>query len=133
MAEGNRVMAQTNAVLKSTGGVAGVTAQQVDELANSLLRKTGIDDEAIQSAENMLLTFTNVRNVVGDQGNIFDQATTAALDMSTAMGTDLQSAALRVGKALQDPIRGSTALRRVGVLLTKQQEAQIATLVKNGR
>ena len=126
-------MAQTNAVLKSTGGVAGVTAQQVDELANSLLRKTGIDDEAIQSAENMLLTFTNVRNVVGDQGNIFDQATTAALDMSTAMGTDLQSAALRVGKALQDPIRGSTALRRVGVLLTKQQEAQIATLVKNGR
>lgn len=132
MAESNKVMAQTNAVLKSTGGVAGVTAAHVHDLADALLRKTGIDDEAIASAENLLLTFTNVRNVVGQGNDIFDQATRTILDMSAVQG-DLESNTRAIGKALQDPIRGVTALRRVGVALTVQQEQQIKTLVKQGR
>src|SRR5688572_5174316 len=61
--ESRRVTAQTNAVIRSTGRIAGVTADHVEALGNELLRKTGIDDEAIRSAENLLLTFTNVRNV----------------------------------------------------------------------
>ena len=67
--------AQTNAVLKSTGGIAGVTSKNVDDLAKSMLNLTGIDDEATQGAENLLLTFTNIRNVVGKGNDIFDQAT----------------------------------------------------------
>jgi hypothetical protein len=59
--ESERVGRQTNAVLKSTGGAAGVSAKQVGDLATAISRKTGIDDEAIQSGENLLLTFTNVR------------------------------------------------------------------------
>ena len=133
MAEANKVAAQTRAVLESTGRIAGVTAGHVDELANSLLRKTGIDDEAIKSSENLLLTFTNIRNVAGQNNDIFDQATVAALNLSTALGTDLRGATIQIGKALQDPIRGVTALRRAGVQLTKDQEAQIRTLVKTGR
>jgi hypothetical protein len=94
------------------------------------LRKSGVDDEAIKSGENLLLTFTNVRNVIGDGNDVFDQATKAALDLSVAMGEDLQSSIIRVGKALQDPVKGATALRRVGVLLTQQQQAQIKSLVR---
>jgi hypothetical protein len=130
LADAQRVTAQTNAVLRSTGGIAGVTGRQVDNLAQALLRKSGIDDEAIKSGENLLLTFTNVRNVIGDGNDVFDQATKAALDLSVAMGEDLQSSIVRVGKALQDPVKGSTALRRVGVLLTQQQQAQIKSLVR---
>lgn len=60
LTQSQKSAAQTAAVIKSTGGVANVTAKQVDELSNSLLRKTGIDDEVIQNGENMLLTFRNV-------------------------------------------------------------------------
>lgn len=114
-----QVQAQTNAVLKSTHGVAGMTAQAINDLAEKYMKLTGIDDEAIQSAENVLLTFTGIGK------KVFPQATQAVLDLSTAMHMDLQSASILVGKALQDPIKGVTALRRVGVQLSDQQLAQI--------
>lgn len=123
--EATKVTAQTAAVIKSTGNVANVTADQIENLAEKLSLKTAIDDEAIQSGQNMLLTFTNVRNAVAGQPGVFDRATKAALDMSVAMGTDMTSAAMQVGKALNDPITGATALRRAGVQLSDAQEEQI--------
>jgi hypothetical protein len=62
-----RVTAQ---VIQSTGGAAHVTAAQVGDLATQISNKTGADDEAVQSGENMLLTFTNVRNEVGKGNDI---------------------------------------------------------------
>jgi phage-related protein len=93
---------------------------------------SGVDDEAIQSGENLLLTFTRVRNEVGAGNDVFNQATRAALDMSVAMGTDLQSSALLVGKALNDPIKGMTALGRAGVQLTAEQKDLIKGFVETG-
>ena len=55
-AEMQKVAAQTNAVITSTGGVAGVTAEHVEELGKSLLNLSGIDDEVIKNSENLLLT-----------------------------------------------------------------------------
>ena len=66
--EARKITAQTNAVIKSTGGVANVTADQVGKLAETLSMKAGIDDELIQSGSNVLLTFTNIRNEVGKKG-----------------------------------------------------------------
>ena len=80
-AQAQKVAAQTNAVIKSTGGVAKVSADHVDDLAGKLMKKSGVDDEAIASGENLLLTFTNIRNEVGKGNDIFDQTTKAALDM----------------------------------------------------
>ncbi len=131
--EARKVTAQTNAVIKSTGGVARVTAADIDRLSASLSNKTGIDDEAIASGSNLLLTFTKVRNETGRGNDIFNQATKAALDMSVAMGTDMRSASLLVGKALNDPIKGMTALSRSGIQFTAQQKEQIQTLVASGR
>lgn len=131
--EAQRVSAQTAAVLKSTGGAAGLTGKQIEAMAGSLSQMSGVDDEAIQSGANLLLTFTNVRNSAGKNNDIFNQATAAALDMSTAMGTDLRSANMQLGKALNDPVKGITALRRVGVSFTQQQIAQIKTLTASGR
>lgn len=133
MADGERVAVQVNAVLRSTGGIAGVTAKGVDELATSLMRKTGIDDEAIKSGEALLLTFTNIRNVAGEGNDVFNQSTRAILDMSVALDEDLKSSAIRLGKALQDPISGVTALRRVGVAFTEQQRDKIKSLVEENR
>src|SRR6185312_8415147 len=120
--------AQLNAVIKSTGGVAGVTSQHAQDLASSLGKVTMFDDQATEGAESMLLTFTNI----GKGGGVFDMATKTALDMSQALGQDLKSSSIQLGKALNDPIRGITALQRVGVTFTQQQKDQIAAMVQAG-
>lgn len=44
---------------------------------------------------------------------MFNQATAAALDMSTALGTDMKSASIQLGKALERPHQaGITALSK---------------------
>lgn len=131
-ADGQKVSAQTAAVLKSTGGVAGVTAKSIQTLAGAIQAKTGIDDEAIQAGQNLLLTFTNIRNETGKGNKIFDQATTAITDMSVALGQDMKSSAIQLGKALNSPIEGVTALRRVGVSFTKGQRDAIKAMVESG-
>jgi len=131
--EASKVAAQTNSVLKSTHGVAGVTANQINNLAGALMKKTGIDDEAIQSGENLLLTFTDIRNEAGKGNDVFNQATQTMTDMSVALGQDMKTSAVQLGKALNNPIKGVTALQRVGVSFTQGQKDQIKALVDSGR
>lgn len=130
--EAEKIGAQTGAVLKSTGGAAKVTAGDVETLAGSLSMMSGVDDEAIQSGQNLLLTFTKIRNEVGQGNDIFNQSTKAALDLSVAMGTDMTSASMLVGKALNDPLKGMTALTKSGIQFTDQQKEQIKSLVASG-
>jgi hypothetical protein len=130
--EAQKVGALTAQVIKTTGGAANISAAQVGNLANAISRKVGIDDEAIQSGENMLLTFTNVRNEVGKGNKVFNQATRLAVDMSTALGGDAKSAALQLGKALNDPAKGVTKLARSGVSFTEQQVKQIKAMQQSG-
>jgi hypothetical protein len=54
-------------------------------------------------------------------------------DMSVALGQDMSSSAIQLGKALNDPIKGVSALQRVGVSFTASQKEQIKTLVQSGR
>jgi cell wall-associated NlpC family hydrolase len=129
--ESIRVTAQTNQALRSTGAVAGITARGIDQLAQSLLRKTGVDDEATKTSANLLLTFTQVRNEAGRGNDVFNQSVKAVVDMSAVIG-DLSSNSIQLGKALNDPVAGMTALRRVGVSFTAQQREQIAALMKHG-
>jgi hypothetical protein len=137
--ESEAAMAQTNAVLKSTGGVANVTADDVLKLAQKLRDVSGADDEAIQASENLLLTFTQIRNEAGKGNDVFNQTEAAVLDMATSMNNgaipsmeDLNSKTILVGKAMNDPIKGLTALTRVGVTFKDGQREQIAAMVAAG-
>lgn len=130
--EARDAMRQTEAVIKSTGGVANVTADQVGDLAGSIADVAGIDDELIQQGSNLLLTFKGIRNETGKGNDIFDQANQVMVDMSVAMGQDMKSSAMQLGKALNDPTRGLNMLRRVGISFTKQQENQIKKMQKSG-
>lgn len=132
LSDSSKASAQTAAALKSTGGAANVTQKQIEGLAGAIQKKTGIDDEAVQASENLLLTFTKVRNEVGKGNDIFNQATKAVADLSTRLGGDTQTAALQLGKALQDPVRGMSGLRRVGVSFTEAQREQVKALVESG-
>lgn len=130
--ESQKVTKQTEAVLKSMGNAAGVTAGDIANLSDRLSKQSGIDDELIQSGQNVLLTFGNVRNEVGKGNDVFNRASQAALDMSVALGTDLSSANIQLGKALNDPIKGLATLSRAGVSFTEQQKEQIRTMVASG-
>jgi len=121
----------TEAVIKSTGGAAGLTTDQVHELAEKLGELDGVQGDVVQSGENVLLTFTNIRNQSGAGNDIFDQATQSALDLSAAMHQDLQSSVVQLGKALNDPVKGLTALQRVGVTFSAQQKEQIKILTEH--
>lgn len=131
-AEAQKVSAQTEAVLKSTGGAAGVTGKYVGDLAHSLQGLSGVSDETIQSGQNMLLTFTNIRDGVGKGNDIFTQATKTMLDMSVAMGQDASQTAIQMGKALNDPVKGMTALSKVGVTFTADQKDVVKQMIHTG-
>jgi hypothetical protein len=51
---------------------------------------------------------------------------------NTGGNVDLKSSSILVGKALNDPIKGLTALTRVGVSFTDQQKKNITSLVDQG-
>jgi hypothetical protein len=122
-----KAIAQVEAAVKSTGGAAGRSVDQLSTLAEGLQRVSLFDDdEILQNVTANLLTFTNVA------GTEFDRAQQAVLDLSTRLGTDLTSATVQVGKALNDPIKGVTALGRAGVQFSAQQKELIATLVESG-
>lgn len=125
-AEAQKGIAQLESVLASTGGAAGLTKQEMLDMATAFSKVTTFSDDAVLSAENLLLTFTNIR------GPQVEGATQAVLDMAQAMGTDLNTAAIQVGKALNDPIAGVGALRRVGVQLSDTQEQQIKDFLAVG-
>lgn len=132
LVDADKLLLRTKNVLKTTGNAANVTADKIAGMADRLEKTTGVEAEAIQNGENLLLTFTNLRNAAGKGNNVFDQTTTLMVDMASALGTDTSTAAMQLGKALNDPIRGVTALRRAGVSFSESQLKTIKRLQKSG-
>lgn len=130
--EAQKVGAVTAQVIKATGGAANVTATQVSRLATAISNKTGVDDEQIQRGSNLLLTFKNVRNEAGKGADIFNRATAAAVDLAATGFGSIESNSKVLGKALQDPIKGMTALTRAGVTFSGKQKETIKRMVESG-
>lgn len=120
------------AVFRSMGDTTGTAAKQAEKYAQTLSSKTGIDDELIMSSQALLATFSQVSNETGRQAGIFDRATAAAADLAAAGFGDLDTNAKQLGKALQDPVKGITALAKSGVTFSEAQKKQIAGFVKTG-
>ncbi len=126
--QAREAMGQVNAALESTSGASGKTAEQLQKSAKALQNlSTFDDDDILRNVTANLLTFSNV------QGDVFDKAQKSVLDLASRMGGDLAGAAVKVGRALQDPIKGTTALTRLGVSFTSAEAAQIKALVQHGR
>jgi hypothetical protein len=126
------VQAQVNAALKSTGDVANVSAKHIDDLALSMSNLSGFGTQVVKAGEATLLTFTNIRNYAGAQNKIFDRATLAAVNYAAKSGKSLTTASLAIGKALQDPAKAASSLRRAQVVLTEGEKQAIATSLKYG-
>lgn len=130
--ESQKIAAQSEAVIKSMGLEATVSADRIGDLAEALSKKNAVDDEAIQSGQNLLLTFGNLASTADEQGGAFERASQVMVDMAAAMGTDASSSAIQLGKALNDPKQGLSALTRVGVSFTEEQKEQIKAMQESG-
>jgi len=125
-AEAEQASLRLNAVLKATGGVVGLTRKQLDDMADAMQASFHIDDDDIRGVMATLATFKSVA------GDAFGETIKQAINMRAVFGGDLQSNIVQLGKALEDPVRGLTALRRSGLSFTEAQKDMIAALDKAG-
>ena len=118
---------KTTALLKAQGDQAQVTAGQVFEMAAALQKVTIFGDDAILSAQNMLMGLASL----SEDG--LKKASMATLDLATFMGSDATSAAQQLGKALANPAEGLAALGRAGIKFSDEQERVIKALAQTGQ
>ena len=128
--------ARVEQVVKSMGNFEGQIGQVTDRLvkqAEATARLTGVDRNLIKESQALLLTFDSVNKTAGDAGGVFDRATQAAVDLAAAGFGSVTGNAQQLGRALEDPIKGLTALTRSGVTFTEEQRELIKALVESNR
>jgi len=116
---------QLAAVLKSTANAAGFTAAELNKMASGMAGFVSEGD--INRAQTRLLSYTGV---VGDE---FTRALQNAIDMSVRMGMSVEGAAETVGRALDVPSKGLTALSKQGFRFTEDQKKLVESLESTGR
>lgn len=122
-AEWDKRMRRTDALLKATGSAAGLSALELERFAKNRDLATLGDRNEIMDAINTLMTFKSI------QGETFLQTIALGQDMSATFGQSLKSSVTMLGKALEDPVTGLTALRRVGVTFTEQEKKLIKAML----
>ena len=120
--------AKVTQAVRQTGHAAGYTATQIKQMAMELQKATAIaDEEILTNVSGQLLTFTNIT------GKAFERAQRAVLDLNAVINTgnysSLSSQSIQLGKALEDPIRGMSALARSGITFTQVQKEQVKQFV----
>ena len=121
-----RQMFKIEAVLKATGTSSGLTIRQIDNLSREIARGTLASTAQVRDAAAALLTFRDV------SGDTFKDALRLSQDLAALGFGSVRSAAVQLGKALQDPKIGLQGLRRVGVDFTQSQKDMITELVESG-
>jgi hypothetical protein len=127
--------ARIKQITKSMGQFDGATDQVTDrlvKLAEKTARLVGVDQNLIKEGQALLLTFKSVSKDADKVGGVFDRATKAAIDLAAAGFGSVETNAIQLGKALEDPIKGLAALGKSGVTFTEEQKNLIKTLVETG-
>lgn len=127
--EARQLYASTQQTIETMGNAAGVSADHVVDMASALSDAAGkslFGDDQIQQSENLLLTFGEIK------GATFDAATALTVDLAQALGGAPKDQAMMLGKALNDPIHGMTALGKAGLTFSEEQKSAIAAMQESG-
>ena len=119
-------------VFKSMGDSTGTAAADAQTYASELSKLTAIEDDTIIAAQTQLATFGAVSDETAQAAGIFDRATGAAADLAAAGFGSMDSNAVALGKALNDPIKGIGALAKSGVTFTDAEKEMIASMQEAG-
>ncbi len=114
------------AMVRSTEMAAGWTAEELKKWAEEMMKLTTFEDEAIMQAATSLMRFRSVG------GETFKSVLMAAMNMASTGFGSVQSNAMMLGRALENPTRGAMALYRANVVLDDQEKANIKTLMQSG-
>ena len=122
-------------VVKSMGLFGSETenvTQRLIDYASAVQKEMAVSDESVKTVQTKLLTFKELAKSADLAGGAFDRTTKAAFNMAANGFGTAESNAIQLGKAMNDPIKGITALSRAGVQFTDQQKDQIKTMVESG-
>ncbi len=114
------------ALIKATGGAAGLTARDIERMSERITGAVGGTEKEIEDAAAVLLTFRSIA------GETFERTIRVAKDLAAVFQTGLRSGIVQLGKALEDPVRGLTALREVGVSFTDAQKEMVDQFIATG-
>jgi replicative DNA helicase len=115
------------ALIKATGTAAQQTGTDIEAMARDIGIGTLASVQGARDAAGVLLTFKAIA------GSTFEETLKLTQDLAAVGFGSMKTAALQLGKALEDPETGLSALRRVGVSFTEQQKEQIKVLAMTGR
>jgi hypothetical protein len=114
------------------GAAADKVSGRVVNLSDKLARQTGIDQNLVKEGAAVLSTFSSIAGSADKVGGTFDKTLGLATDLSAAGFGSVSSASTMLGKALQDPTKGLTALSRVGVSFTEKEKEKIKAMQEAG-
>jgi len=115
------------AILRATGNSAGLTLQEIEELSQEIGIGTLASTQKVRDAAGILLTFKSI------SGETFKEALRLTQDLAEVGFGDVKQGAIQLGKALEEPIVGLGAMRRVGVSFTEAQKEVIKVLSMTGQ
>lgn len=124
-----REVAQLDAIIKSTGGTAGYTRQQLLDMADTLSSKSTFSGGEIVEAQTRLLSYSGIL------GTNIPRAMQAIIDQSARLGISVSQSAETIGRALESPSKAAAALAQQGFggAFTKEVRGTIDELVKAGK
>jgi len=123
--QSEEAVARLEGILRATSDAAGVTSQELQDLANNLQLTTRYSDETILAGTSLLLTFRNI----GEE--TLPRTIEAMLDMAEIFGS-VDSSAMQLGKALNEPLTMLGSLTRAGVTFSEEQKEMIKGFVEMG-
>ena len=128
----NQSMEQVATSMNLYGDAVSDVTKRLQDLATKQAIATGVDDLVIKKTQTKLLTFRELAKSADEVGGMFDRATTAAIDLAAAGFGEAEGNAVQLGKALNDPTKGLTALTRSGITFTKAEKDKIKALQESG-
>ena len=131
-AKGNAIVAQHAKTMGLFGSETESVTKRILDLSGKLAMKNGVDDDSIKLAQSQILTFSEVAKSADTAGGVFDRTTQAAIDLAASGFGTVDSAAVQLGKALQDPANKLTALQKSGISFTEAEKEKIKALQESG-
>lgn len=125
-AEHEAGLLRLQAVIKATGYQAGVTAGEVDAVADKIAETTLATDDAARQAATVLLTTSGV-----GAGNL-ERLLAVAQDIAAVFGGDIATEAQKLARAIEDPANALDQFRRMGIVFSDQQRDVIKRLAETG-
>lgn len=120
--EAEKVSKRLEAVWNNVGKTTNKNYAQIMDYSDAIEKTTYFTGEAVEEAA-LLLAATESLTEEG-----FQRALDASVDLASALGEDVTSAAQTLSKAIQEPESALSRLKTIGVSFTEEEKEQIEAL-----